>query len=109
MAVGNADYKIKPYIVKITGYCQNGSADGRSVIDNIFAFKFINKKTSEYQQNVHYLFIDFQKACDSIHGDTLWKRMEEFKIPNKSINTCTTCVQQTRRAVRIEGTLSYFL
>ena len=55
------------------------------------------------------MFIDFQKACDSIHGDTLWKRMEEFKIPNKSINTCTTCVQQTRRAVRIEGTLSYFL
>jgi hypothetical protein len=35
--------------------------------------------------------------------------MEEFKIPNKLINMCKTCVQETRSAVRTEGTLSFFL
>jgi hypothetical protein len=32
--------------------------------------------------------------------------MEEFKIPTKLMNMCETCVQKTRSAVRIEGTLS---
>ena len=32
--------------------------------------------------------------------------MEEFKIHKKLINICRTCVQKTRSAVRIEGTLS---
>jgi len=34
--------------------------------------------------------------------------MKEFKIPTKLINICKTCVQKTRSAVRIEGTLSPF-
>jgi len=55
------------------------------------------------------LFIDFEKAYDSIHRDILWKWMEEFKIPEKLINMCKTYVQKTRSAVRIEGTLSSFV
>jgi len=54
------------------------------------------------------LFIDFQRAYDSIHRDTLWKCMGEFKIPKKLINMCKTCVQKIRCAVRIDGTLSSF-
>ena len=34
--------------------------------------------------------------------------MIEFKIPTILINMCKTCVQRTRSAVRIEGTLSSF-
>jgi len=34
--------------------------------------------------------------------------MKEFKIPTKLINMCKTCVQKTRSALRIEGTLSSF-
>ena len=42
----------------------------------------------------------------TIHRDTPWECMKEFKIPNKLINMCKTCVQKTRSAVRIERTLS---
>ena len=42
----------------------------------------------------------------TIHRDTLWKSMEEFKIHTKLINVCKTRVQKTRTVVRIEGTLS---
>ena len=96
--------KIKPYIEEITGDYQNGFRVGRSIIDNIFALKILNEKIWEFKQSVQYLFIDFQKAYDSIHRDTLWKCMEEFKIPTKLINMCKTCVQKTRSAVRIDGT-----
>ena len=44
-----------------------------------------------------YLF-DFQKEYDSIHRDMLWKL----------INMRKTCVQKTRSAIRIDGTLSSF-
>ena len=115
IVLGNAAYKIlwniilrdiKPYIEKIKGDYQNGFRDGISVTDNIFALKIINEKIWEYNQSVLYLFINFQKAYDSTHKDTLWKCMEEFKIPTKLINVCKTCVRKTRNVVRIEGTLS---
>jgi len=70
--------------------------------------KIINEKTWKYNQSVHYLFIDFQKAYDFIHRDTIWKCMEQFKIPKKLINMCKTCVQKTTSAVIIEGTLSSY-
>ena len=34
--------------------------------------------------------------------------MYQFKIPTKLINMCKTCIQKTRSAVRIKGTLSSF-
>ena len=59
--------KIKPYTEKITGDYQNGFRAARSVTDNIFVLKIIDKKMQEYNQSVQYLFIDFQNAYDSIH------------------------------------------
>ena len=69
IALGNAAYKIllnmilgkiKPYIEKVMGDYQSGFRDG-----------IINEKLWEYNQSVQYLFIDFQKAYDSIPRDTL--------------------------------------
>ena len=89
IALGNAAYKIlsniilekiTPYIEKITRDYQNGFRDGRSVIDNISTLKIINEKMWEYNQSVQYLFIDFQKAYDFIHTDTLWKCMYEIVL-----------------------------
>jgi len=76
--------KIKPFIEKITWDYQNGFRDGRCVINNIFVLKIKNKKMWEYNQIVQCLFIDFQKAYDSIHRDSLWKWMEKVKIPQNS-------------------------
>jgi hypothetical protein len=105
IALGNEAYKIlsniilrkiKPYIEKVTEDYQNGFRDGRSVIDNIFALRIINEKLWEYNQSVQCLFIDFQKAYDSVRRDALWKCMEEFKIPTKSINMCKTCTRDKK-------------
>ena len=92
--------KIKPYIEKVVGDKQNGFRDGRSVIDDIFALKIINEKLREYNQSAQYLFTDFQKAYESIHRDTLWECMKDFKILTKLINMCKTCTK--RREVWLE-------
>ena len=117
IALGNTAYKIlaniilvkiKPYVENITGDYQNGFRDGRSVTDNTSALKIINEKIWEFNQSVHYLFIDLQKAYDSIHRDRLWKCMEDFTIPKILINMCRTYVQKARSVVRIEGTIPSF-
>jgi len=104
----NSWEKLKHILKKPWGDYQNGFRDGRSVIDNIFVLKIIKEKIWEFNQSVQYLFIDFQKAYDSIHRDILRKCMEEFKIPKKLINMCKTCVKNTRSAVGVEETLSSF-
>ena len=78
------------------GDYQNGFRDGRPVFDNIFILKIINDKIWEYNQSLQYLFIDFQKAYDSVHKDTLWKCMEEFQISTKLINMCKTCTKNKK-------------
>ena len=97
--------KIKPYIEKVIGDYPNGFRDGRSVIDNIFALKIMNEKRWKYNCSIQHLliFIDM-----TIHRDTLWECLKEFKIATKLINMCKTCVQKTGSAVRIEGTVSSF-
>jgi len=46
--------------------------------------KTIKEKIWKYNQSVQYLFIDFQKAYESIHRDTLWKCIKELNIPKKN-------------------------
>ena len=43
---------------------------------------------------MQYLFIDFQRASDSVRKDKLWKCMEEFKIPEKLICVKRVCKRQ---------------
>jgi len=96
---------------------------GPSHVQSHFIWANWYKKLWGCNQSVQYIFTDFQKAYYSIHRDALWKCMKEFKIPyrdalwkcmkdfkipTKLINMCKTCVQKTRSAVRIEGTLSSF-
>jgi len=69
------------------GNYQNGFRVGRSVIDNIFILKIINKKLWSIIR-LCTIFIDLQKANDSMHRDTLWKCIKEFKIPSKLIHMC---------------------
>jgi hypothetical protein len=65
IALGNAAYKIllnmifgkiKSYIEKFKRDYQNGFRDGRSVIDNIFAFKIINENLWEYNQCTIFIY-----------------------------------------------------
>ena len=78
------------------GDYKNGFRDGRSVTEKIFALKITNGKLWEYNQSVRYLFIDFQKAYDSVYRDTLWECMTEFKIHTKLINISKTCTKDKK-------------
>jgi hypothetical protein len=61
----------------------------------------ITEKHYEHGIDLYFLFIDYQKAFDSINRNALIKIMEQFDIPKKLINLTKMTLNQTRIKVKI--------
>jgi hypothetical protein len=92
---------------KIMGDYHNGFKDGRSVTDNIFAFKMIKRKFGSVIK-VYNIYLLIFKRHMTLCIETRFGNGEEFKIPTELINICKMCVQKTESAVRKKGTLKPF-
>jgi hypothetical protein len=73
--------------------------------NQIFTISQIMEKTVEYQIGVHYLFIDFKSAYDSIYREYLFGAMMEFGIPPKLIRLVKTTMSNVQCSVRIQSHL----
>jgi hypothetical protein len=49
---------------------------------------------------VHQLFIDFQKAYDSVRREALYNILIEFGIPRKLVGLIKMCLNETYGRVR---------
>ena len=59
---------------------------GRSCIDHIFVLRQILEQAAESNSNLYVLFIDFEKALNSLHRETLWKILRGYGFPMKIVN-----------------------
>ena len=64
---------------------QAGFRPGRGCTDQIFALRNIIEQCSEWQRQLYINFIDFEKAFDSIHRDSLWKIVRSYGVPQHLI------------------------
>jgi sorting nexin-29 len=55
---------------------------------------------------VWQVFVDFKKAYDSIHRESLYNIMYEFGIPSKLISLTKVCMNGTKYQVRVDNVLS---
>jgi hypothetical protein len=60
---------LTPNLHKIIEVNQCGSHLNRSTTDQIFCIRQIKEKMWEYNGRVHELFIDFEKAYDSVRRE----------------------------------------
>lgn len=58
-----------------------------SIIINKFILHKILEQTHEWRAALIILFIDFEKAFNSVHRDSLWYIMKSNGIPSKIIKT----------------------
>ena len=65
---------------------QAGFRARRGTIEQIFILRNIIEQTNEWQSTLYLNFIDYEKAFDSIHRESLWKIMRSYGIPEKLIN-----------------------
>ena len=64
---------------------QAGFRAGRGTTEQIFVLRNILEQAIEWNSNLYLCFIDFEKAFDSVHRETLWKIMKSYGIPEKLI------------------------
>ena len=71
---------------------QAGFRKGRRTRDQIANIRWITEKTSEFQKNIYFCFIDYAKAFDRVDHNKLWKILKEMGILDH-----LTCLLQVRK------------
>ena len=65
---------------------QAGFRKDRSCIDQIATLRIIVEQSIEWSSPLYLLFVDFEKAFDSLDRETMWKILRHYGIPDKIIN-----------------------
>ena len=65
---------------------QAGFRSGRGTVEHTFILRNIIEQVVEWQATLYITFVDFEKAFDSVHRESLWKIMESYGIPCKIIH-----------------------
>lgn len=98
--------RIEPYAERIIGDYQGGFRKNRSTVDQIFLLKQIMQNCYEYKIPLYVLFIDFQKAYDSIVRKKLYEAMKDLGIPSKLIRLVKMTLNTTTNQVKIKDRTS---
>jgi hypothetical protein len=78
---------LSAYVDEIIGdHC--GFWHNSSTTDQIFCICHIIEIKWEYNETVHQLFIDFNKAYDSVRREVLYSIPIEFRVPMELVKMC---------------------
>ena len=61
---------------------QAGFRKGTGTRDQMANIQWIIKKSTEFQKNIYFCFIDYAKALDCVDHNKLWKILKEKGIPD---------------------------
>jgi len=85
---------------------QAGFRPRRSTTEQIFTLRNILEQTSEWRSSLYIHFVDFEKAFDSVHRESLWKIMRSYGIPEKMVRTIVDIYKDFECAVIDESETS---
>ena len=77
--------RIKKGVDNILRKEQTGFREDRSTIGRIFTLRNILEQANEWNAILYTHFIDFEKAFDSVHRESLWNIMSVYGIPEELI------------------------
>ena len=97
--------RLIPYAKEVIGDHQCDFRRNRSTTNHIFCFRQILEKKWEYSEEVHQLFIDFEKAYDLVRR-VLYKILVEFGIPRKLVRLIKMSLTETYSRVRVGKNVS---
>lgn len=88
---------------------QAGFRKDRGCSDHIFVLRHIIEQCEEWQKSLVLNFVDFQKAFDSIHRESMWKIVELYGIPSKIVNIMKSMYDGSESCVRVsQGQTDFF-
>ena len=70
---------------------------------------WIMEKAKEFQKNIYFCFIDYDKAFDCVDHDKLWKILQEMRIPDHITHLLRNLHEGQEATVRTrQGTTNWF-
>ena len=88
---------------------QAGFRKGRGTTEQIANIRWITKKAREFQKNIYFCLIDYDKAFNCVDHNKLWKILKEMGIPDHF--TCLLRNLYTGQEARVRirhGTMDWF-
>ena len=73
--------RLQQYMNRELQDVQAGFKKGRGTRDQIANIRSVIKKVREFQKNIYFCFIDYDKAFDCVDHNKLWKILQEMGIP----------------------------
>ena len=101
--------RLQQYMNRELSDVQAGFRKGRGTRDQIANIWWIMEKTTEFQKNIYFCFIDYAKAFDCVDHKKLWKIPKEMGIPDHL--TCllrNLCAGQEATVRTGHGTTDWF-
>ena len=100
--------RIRSQLLKYQRPEQSGFSPGKSTTDRILALRVLVERRLEFQQRLLAVYVDFKKAFDSVHRETLWEILRVRGIPARIIGLITGLYSGTESAVKCGGGISSF-
>ena len=85
---------------------QAGFRKDPSCIDQIATLRIIIEQTIEWSFPLYLLFVDFEKAFDSLDREAMWRVVHHYGIPDKIINILKVQYQGFTYQVLHGGTMT---
>ena len=88
---------------------QAGFRKGRGTRDQIINIRWITKRAREFQKNIYFCFIDYDKAFDCVDHSKLWTILKEMEIPDHLTHLLRNLYAGQEASVRTgHGTTDWF-
>lgn len=85
---------------------QCGFRRARGTSDAVFIARQIFEKAKERRVPIHWNFVDFKAAFDTIWREALWKCLRSIGVESKMVNLIETMYEQTKCAIIVNGKMS---
>lgn len=82
---------------------QAGFRRGRACTDHVNTLRIIVEQSRELQSPLYLLFVDFEKAFDSIKRDRMWEILAKYGVPTKIINIVRDLYRESNLRVVHQG------
>jgi hypothetical protein len=98
--------RLNPCIYEVTGNHQSAFQHNRSTTDQIFCIHQTLEIKWKYNETVHKLFIDLEKAYDLVEREVLYSFFIEFGVPMMLLRLIKMCLNEMYSKVCVSKHLS---
>lgn len=98
--------RISPVVESCLRNEQAGFRKNKSCVDHINSLRIIVEQSSEWNSPLYLLFVDFERAFDTINRDSIWNCLRNIGTPEKIITIIHMLYQDAPNRARFKGIAS---